>query len=49
MNNKIYIVGTIHAQKTKLIEEELYQLLGEIRPDIVLFEFPIEAKNEMLQ
>ncbi len=49
MNNKIYIVGTIHAQKTKLIEEELYQLLGEIRPDIVLFEFPIEAKDKMIE
>ncbi len=49
MNNKIYIVGTIHAQMTKLIENELYQLLDAIRPDIVLFEFPIEAQDVMME
>ncbi len=49
MKNKIYIVGTMHRQTTSLIAEGLYQLLCEIRPDIVLFEFPLEAEDEMMQ
>lgn len=49
MKNKLYIVGTMHNQANNLIEADLYQLLCEIRPDIILFEFPIEAENEMMQ
>ncbi|MCB5261337.1 MAG: hypothetical protein LHW64_10950 [Candidatus Cloacimonetes bacterium] len=49
MKNKIYIVGTMHKQRTSLISEGLYQLLGEIRPEIVLFECPFEVQDEMMQ
>lgn len=49
MKNKLYIVGTMHNQANNLVEADLYQLLCEIRPDIILFEFPIEAENEMMQ
>jgi hypothetical protein len=49
MNNTISVVGTVHHETVKFKWEDLYNRLCELKPDIILMEFPLEIEPEIMQ
>jgi hypothetical protein len=49
MNNTITIIGSVHFETKAYKIDDLYLKLCEIKPDIILFEYPIEVEPEIMQ
>lgn len=47
MNNYITIIGTVHNSTENYTAEHLYQKLCAIKPDIILFEWPLEWEKNL--
>jgi len=48
MNNTIYVIGTCHGDTTGFKVNDLYKLLCELKPDIILDESPIDNSCTMM-
>jgi len=48
MRNMIYVIGTCHGDTIGFKVEDLYKLLCEIKPDVILDESPIDNKWPMM-
>ena len=47
MHNTITIIGSVHEATKNYTADDLYQKLCEIKPDIILFEFPMEWEKDL--
>jgi len=48
MNNTIYVIGTCHGDTIGFKTDDLYKLLCEIKPDVILDESPIDNRCAMM-
>lgn len=48
MNNRVYVIGTCHGDTIGFKVDDLYKQLLKIRPNVILFESPIDNKWTML-
>ncbi len=49
MNNSITVIGTCHYETKAYKIIDLYNKLCDIRPDVILMEYPIEIEPEIMQ
>lgn len=49
MNNSITVIGTCHHETKAYKIIDLYNKLCDIRPDVILMEYPIEIEPEIMQ
>lgn len=49
MNNTIAVVGTVHFETNQFKWNDLYNKLCELKPDVILVEYPIEIEPEIMQ
>jgi len=49
MNNTITVIGTVHYEESQFKWGNLYTKLCELKPDVILMEFPIEIEPEIMQ
>jgi pheromone shutdown protein TraB len=47
MQNKITIIGTVHNATKNYSVDDLYNKLCDIKPDIILFEWPLEWEKHL--
>ncbi|MBM4398887.1 MAG: hypothetical protein FJ041_00960 [Candidatus Cloacimonetes bacterium] len=47
MNNTITVIGTVHNATKNYTPDDLYKKLCDIKPDVILFEWPLEWKKNL--
>lgn len=47
MQNKITVIGTVHNATKNYSADDLYNKLCDIKPDLILFEFPLEWEKHL--